>query len=554
MNKIFNSISRAEWQWVAWLTTLVMILTIIPYLLGYWLAPANTVYNGIHALSPGDIPVYYSYINQAASGKIFFTDLFTTEKQTLGTFNVWWLGIGLLAGLLQLSAPVIFQLSRLAMIPVFTVVLYFFLSYLFNDSVLRRLAFFLVLFSSGVGAYVSPALDSIAYRNLDQYPWPIDLWLVESNTFNALYQTSHFIASITLTLLIFILMLLAFETGKVRYAVWGGLAALFYFNFHPYYVPVIYGTVGLYWLVCSFKAKKLLWQYFWQLIIFGVISVPSVFYHAWLIQNSFVIGIRATQNVTLISPLIYVLLGYGFLIPGFLFGLAVVKKLKINQRVVWLLLSWLVVSVALIYSPFPFHSRYTQGVQIVLAIFTAVGLLYFYRWAQIHCPRKIYDFWIKNPALWLMLFILLFAPSNIYGLVRDVYYAVYQPGEIATYYYIPTDDLQAFAWLKNQPKIQNVLSFGLADSFIPAFSGQASYAAHAQETLFFNSKFIQVVWFYGSNINDSAKEKFLAANNITFVFYSDYEKKLGDFAPSQKKYLSLVFSTPTAKIYQVIQP
>src|SRR3989338_2448635 len=112
MKEILATISQQEWRLVAILTLVILILTGSPFLYAVFSAPADAVYNGLHALSPGDIPVYYSYINQVANGDFFVKDLFTGEPQELGTFNVLWTGVGLLKRWTGLSVELVFQLSR----------------------------------------------------------------------------------------------------------------------------------------------------------------------------------------------------------------------------------------------------------------------------------------------------------------------------------------------------------------------------------------------------------------------------------------------------------
>src|SRR3989339_80793 len=133
MKKLLETISKDEWRFVFWLAIILVILTGIPYLFAYLMTKDGMVYNGIHALSPGDVAVYYSYINQIKDGHYFFKDLFTSEPQSLATFNVWWFLVGWLARFFNLSVVFAFQLSRLLMIPVLVITAYLFISYFFIE-------------------------------------------------------------------------------------------------------------------------------------------------------------------------------------------------------------------------------------------------------------------------------------------------------------------------------------------------------------------------------------------------------------------------------------
>lgn len=553
MNNLIKSVSQKEWLIVFLLSVFLIILTAVPYLIGYFNPPESTSYTGLHALSPGDIPIYYSYINQVKAGDFFVKNLFTAETQVVGTFNAWWFLVGIAAGIFNLPIILAFQLSRLLMIPVFLVAAYLFIAYFFQDKN-KRLVFLLLLsFASGLGFYMAAPLDVLGIEGPDSYWWPIDLWLTEANTFNALYQTSHFIASITLMLLIFLLMLLAFDKNKLNYSVLAGFLSLFYFNFHPYYLPVIFGTLGLYLFWLMVKANKFLWNKAGYLIILFIISVPSIVYHAWLIKISPVIGQRAIQNVTNISPPLFLFAGYGFLWLGFVLGLVfLIKQKKLDSKYIFLL-CWFSVNLALIYSPFPFHSRYTQGLHVILVIFSVVALFESYQFLKNKLSPKRFDFWVNNPALMMILFFVCLMPSTLYSYSRDLFFFIKPTESIKQQLFLPVDLLRSFDWLSDQPKGKIILAADIPSKFIPGFSGQTVFIAHAHETLFFNSKLVFLIWFYGANDQDDAKFNFLTKNNIDYVVFSDYEKKLGSFNPTFKDYLILDFDSPSVKIYRVVK-
>ncbi|MFA5022286.1 MAG: hypothetical protein WC508_04375 [Patescibacteria group bacterium] len=553
MKDLIKSISKNEWRFLILIMAAMVLITTIPYIFGYFSASPGTVYDGLHALTAGDTPVYCSYINQVKSGNIFLKDLFTSETQDIGTLNIWWLLVGFMAKIFNLSPLFAFQISRIVMVPIFIIIAYLFISYIFTEVRKRKLALIFLLFSSGLGAYFANFFNQFGWENTIPYRWPIDLWLGEAIIFNTLYQTSHFIASITLTLLIFLLVLLALAKNKFSYAVIAGILCLFYFNFHPYYFPVIFGVLGLYLLVLFWQTKKILWRDVGYLLTVFLISLPSVIYHFWLIVSSPTIAWRATQNITLISPPIFVLIGYGFLWLGFGLGLWFLLKNKALENKFIFLLIWLTVNLALAYSAFPFQSRYTQGLQFILVIFTVVGLLAIYDWLKIKLKSKTFDFWVNNPTLLGVLFILLFGTSNLYNLVRDFYYFSYKPGTVASAFYLPKGLVSGIKWTDSLPGPQIILAADIPARFTSCYSGQTVYLGHFHETLFAYSKALYLSWFFADNKNDEKKHQFLIKNNINLVFYSQYEKELGSFNPATKDYLKPIYQNPDIIIYQVLK-
>jgi len=553
MMELIKSISPKEWQFVFVLTVIIIVLTSLPYLVGYLKAPNGMMYNGLHALSPGDIPVYYSYINQVASGQFLVKDLFTSELQPFGTFNIWWTIVGLGVRFFHLPIILVFQLFRILMIPVFIFVAYLFISYIFPQALKRKICLIFLFFASGIGFYFAGPVFNLGLADTSIYRWPIDLWIPEANTFNTLYQTSHFIASITLMLLIFLLMLLAFERKRLSYVLLSGILAVVYFNFHPYYIPVIFGALGLYLFVLMLKAKRFLWREAMYLVLVFLISSPSIFYHFWLIQNSEVIAQRAGQNVTFISPPIFVLAGYGWLWLGLILGVVFLRRNRKFSNPFIFLLIWLLVNLALIYSPLPFHSRYTQGLHVILVIFTVAGLFYLRDYLAVKLKPNQFDFLVENPFLLVILFVVLFGPSTLFNLYRDLYFFAAQPKEVKEKFYLSQEVVLAINWLQNQPPGQVVLAGEMPAKFIPGFSGQSVYLAHLHETLFYEAKLPYLIWFFKDNNQDQAKKEFLSKRDINYVFYSDYEKALGSFNPATKDYLRLVFNSGKVQIYQVIK-
>lgn len=553
MKELISTISRREWQFVAWLALAVILITTLPYLYGLAVAPAGTTYNGLHTLSPGDVPVYYSYINQAKNGQWLAKDLFTSEVQTLGVFNIWWSGVGVMAKVFNLSAPLAFQISRILLIPIFFIIAYLWLAYFFKEALKRQVALVFLAFSSGLGFYFAAPTNLLNLSDNGIYKWPIDLWITEAVTFNALFQTSHFIASITLTLIIFLFFLLAFDKNKLSYAIWAGALSLFYFNFHPYYLPVIFGVPILYLFILMLEEKKFLWNKAGYLILAWLISLPSIIYHVWLLMSSPVIAQRALQNVTTISPLIFVLIGYGWLWLGLALGLYfLIKNSKMQRKHLFLLL-WLGLNIFLIYSPFPFHSRYTQGLHVILIIFTVIGLFSLFEYLKNKLTSKKFNFWINNPALMLVLFVMFFMTSIFYVIGRDVYlFNQSQNEKVQNIFYLPNDFVAVSEYLSHQPQGRVILAADIPAKFIPSLSGQNVFVAHAHETLFYQSKIIYALMFYADNKNSNFKQKFLADNSIDYVLFSQYEKELGIFNPSSADFLQLAFDSPEVKLYQVV--
>ncbi len=543
LKEIIKSISKKEWHFVILLIVVMVLITTIPYIYAYLHAPAGYFYNGIHSLTPGDSAVYFSYINQVKAGAWLLKDNFTSELQSAGLLNLLWLKVGLLARLFNLSAPLAFQLMRIFLIPIFLVIIYIFISYFFKEEKKRKLSLIFICFASGVGAYFAGIIDKLYPFNADAhvYFWPTDLWVPESNIFLILYQTPHFIASLTLMVAFFFLMLLAWENNNYLYSLAAGLLGLVWFNFHPFYFPYMVIILFFYALYLFVKSRK--FKVFYHYFLAIILSSPFVFYHYYEIKTDFAIGARASQNVLVSPPLIFVLLGFGFLL--FFSLLAIIflgqkKSLFKNDKYVFLSL-WLIVGLILVYSPIFFQIRFLQGLQIPMVLLSVIFIVDF----LFQFPK--FTFLKNNIFLQITLFILLFCFSTLFNLSRDLTYFERQKSQ----FYLPNEFKTATAWLdSNNSQHKITLSYEYTGQLIPAFVNRQVYLAHHIETLFYQEKKSKVNDFLADQYTQGQAIDFLKQNNIGYIFFTNLEKTAAQYQPQSKDYLNKVFDQGEIQIYE----
>ena len=76
-------IEKIEKRRLRWLIVAFLVATTLPYLWAAALAPRGFVYSGL-LFSPDDQNVHLMWARQAAEGRLFVQDLFTTEHLTTG--------------------------------------------------------------------------------------------------------------------------------------------------------------------------------------------------------------------------------------------------------------------------------------------------------------------------------------------------------------------------------------------------------------------------------------------------------------------------------------
>ena len=545
---LIKSITKKEWLFLIIITLFVIFLTTLPYLYGWYQTPENYTYTGLHSLTPGDIHVYFSWIESIKQGNLFIENLYTSEPQARVMLNIFWSSVGLFVKFTGLSNIIAFHVLRIILIPFFLFLLYLVASYFWQNKIWRKICFIFLTFASGLGFAISGLINDSVYRKV-WYNWPLDLWAPENNNLLTMFQSPHLILSVIFLILVFFLMFFSFDKNKIKYSLAAGIIALLLFEFHPFHAPTIFAVLGAYALVQFIIHKKIIFSYLKHLLIFSAISLPSILYWLWLMRSDYMTQIRAYQNICLTPSLWVTAFSYGFiLILAILAIFALIKKNKLNNLNIFLI-TWLIVQFALLYSPFNFQRRMMQGLQIPMILLAVIGLNYIYCYLKARLPAEKFDFWVSNKYLAVILFVLLFGSSHIFNWVREFSIVVNKTQPVL---YISNDTTAAFDWLKqNTQPSQVILTDFYNGNLIPGRIGHKIFLGHGVETLFFNSKFEQVNWFFSNNNLDDKKKLFLENNNISYILYTGQTRNLGDFQPSKKNYLQQVFQKGELEIYKV---
>ncbi|MFH1187473.1 MAG: hypothetical protein V1688_01270, partial [bacterium] len=570
----------------------------------FFSAPKNKIYNGLHILTPGDIYVYFSYLEQTAQGSYLFKNLFTSEI-TMPTFNIFWLAVGLFGKIFNLNHIITFQLARILLIPICIASLYFLTSYVFESKQIRKITLSVLVFGSGAGALASFLLPSYL-SNKTLFYWPMDLWTPEHNTFLTLYHSPHIIASLTLIILIFLFFLKAIEENKYKYSILAGLCGLILIQFHPFHLPTIFLVPAFYvltkWMLkknegknevisfprwsplsgdsdgasgamlketehpmgCSVSTsvstastRAINWQDIKHLFVFYILTVPSVLYYMWLMNFDWAMNLKAFQNHCYTPRFFVVLTSYGGLIIFGLVGILLSLKYFYNKKYpisnirqpisdnkLLFLLVWAITQFTLIFMPFRFQRRLTEGLQISLTFLTIMAAVYL----KEKFKKSPFNIFFNKFSL-IIIFILVFTLSNLFVVKMDMEYF----SEKNRLFYFDEQQIESYKFLKNEVSCEDVILSGIINgNAIPGVAGRKVYLGHVNvETLYYDSKLAYAQWFFKDNGNDEKKINFLQENNIKYIYYSEYEKEMGNFQPAEKSYLEQIFVNGFAIIYKI---
>lgn len=519
-----------------------------PTLFGYLSTENGNTYTGIHILSPADYPVYYSYIEQVRQGHFIFKDLFTSEPQARVMLNPFWIPVGLLAKLFNLSAQTAFHLARLALAPALVATIYLFMAQVFRDTRNRLGATITTLTTAGFGFFVTPLLTQLPKKApLGQFSAPPDMWTGEANTFLTLLHSPHFMVSSILLLVFLILWSRALETKNMRTVTWTGVLLLLWFTMHPFFMATI-AVIAAAYTVLSYAIKHPDRMFVLKsALVMGIISSPALLYYLYLIAFDWLTATRALQNINLTPNIWLMLLGFGLLVPLALLGWNQFKKNATPSHLTYLILLWLPLHWLLIYIPLNFQRRLTHGLHVVTALFAWIGISLTYAYFKKRFPefsptKKILTLAGANLAALLLIFTTLGNWLTEFDVIHKK----------QDHIFLSAAQQSSFTWMQNNLSEKDVV---LADTFsgilTPGFSGKTSFAGHGVETAYYHCcKQHQVFWFFDSATTDEKRKQFLRDNNITHVYHNPrfFEQPTFDIVNAQ--YLNQVFRHDDITIFE----
>ncbi|KPJ85078.1 hypothetical protein AMJ57_04395 [Parcubacteria bacterium SG8_24] len=537
LREIYGRITVRERRVAAALTALIVIVTLLPPLWGaYQGSVRGETFNGIQFLSPGDMGVYLSQIDQAREGAWLFENRFTTETLR-PTFNLFWLLVGRLAALFGISALAAFHLTRLLLIPLLAAVAYLFITFLFGSVRRRMTAFIVFMLGSGLGYLAEPFFRDNAPTRY-RYEFPIDLWVGEANAFLSMGYSPHFVASWALFLLCLLLLMVSWRSGRLRHAVAAGLTGLILFQFHPFHAITLYAVPAIYLLSYGFGRGRRRWSGY---AIFVALSVPSVIYHYVLTHYGPEAQALVEANLNLTPAVWHLLLGFGAVSLLWIPGLQLWQQEDREGEAWRFLLFWLVTQSLLVYAPLTFQRRLLEGLQFPLVMLSVPALLYLWDAWSTRRRRLIYG---PSVALLVMLVFLL---SSFGAVARNLQaYSTNNPPA----FFFDSDTTAALDWIRTRTGPEAVFLASLnSGNFIAGWAGRRVYAGHWVNTIDLDRKEQEIAGFY-SGSDPVWNREFLDRHGITHVFMGPAERLSGDWSHDDMTF-DKVYGEGEVEIYHV---
>ncbi len=550
LTDILKTISRRERFIILWIAVAICIITAIPFIYGQLNAPADSVYTPNFHRTSGDTYVYMSMIEEARQGAWSFHNLFTSETHPPLLLNpLWWI-LGFLARFFTLDTGWWMQIARSALIFVSVPAIYLTIAIFVKKYAARVLSLILAVSVSGLGYIYYRLVDPSIMPNIftvNFYSTPTDVWLSEAHPLLMFLASPHFQLSLICLLFCFIFFYLGMTDGPKRYLVYSGLFNLALAIFHPYetvfilFITLPFTFVLIFWPGTGWKKAG---GYLAKFALTVLITAPGLLYQLYIFFGQPVFKSWAWQSMTTSPDYRFYLWGFGIFIPLAVIG-AVVMFRRFNKAYAFLL-TWVILTGPLLYSPFPFNRRFIEGIFVPLGILSGIAIIAAYEKISATRPWKKYLFVL---TITVLLFAAI-APTNFYNWwsfleVQRLYQVV--P------FYLPKDERSSLEWIKqNTAPGEAILSGHIAGFIIPAFTARPVYLGHDLQTAYFAQKKPWVDWFFQSDLDDAGqREEFLRSSNLSYVYYGPNERTTGTYNPETKTYLTKVYDEGRVAIYRV---
>ena len=539
-----------EWSIATGMALAVLIVTSVPYLVGWAASTPERVFVGFVI----DVEDIYSHLAKMQLGyhdEWQYRILFTSEPHSGAYLNTFYIALGHVARLAHADLVLIYHVARLVSGLAFLITAYLFITFFLKQVSERLLAFTMVCWSSGLGWLALLLTGSYKVGGIT----PVDFWLIEMYGYFTVMLFPHTCVALACLLLALVLSLRFTEEARWPYLLGAALATAVLSAIHAFMISVVALTLVGYWAY-QFARGNGSWSHLLGLCTVWLAALPIVLYQYFVLVHNPVFAGWQAQNLTLSPSPWHYMLGYGVVLglalPGGWWALRQPRRWPLP--VIWLL------GVALLlYAPsvFPVQRRVIEGSGVALCLLAVPGLThYVLPWGE-RLERHVRGWIGCNPIArkertslgkWLrVLLVALTLPSTLVVITSaGLAAAAGHPDTV-----VSRAELAAVEWLAehSQPDETVLASYELS-GFIAARSGRRVFMGHWAETVNVQQKRAAAMRFYGS-ADDAERKALLRDYGIHYVVHGPRERAIGAFDPARVAYLQPVFRSQDLTVYRV---
>lgn len=547
-HSIFN-----ERRWVFIFAILVMVLTSIPYLVGYARQGDDWIFTGfVFGVEDGNS--YIAKMLGGGSGAWLFRTPYTVFPQSGVIAYIPYILLGKLISPSDSHAHLVIIYHLFRVVAGFLVIFatYDFLSFYLSDVRLRRFGLVLVILGGGLGWIFILLGQDMVIGDI-----PLDFYSPETFGFLSLYGIPHLALARATLLWGLLVYLKASKPGsKSSYQEWVKLGGLWLLTAiaQPLTALVMGFVIGLHLIALAlweiwqrYKGDVGSWRdWFHALrvaILAGLIPAPFLIYNVFTFANDPYLRIWISQNIISSPHPFHYVMAYGlcliFLIPGS------VRMLRYHPWVGKLPVSWVLVFPLLAYIPLNIQRRLPEGVWVAIVLITMFAFE-----GTTLSSRESSIVLTKSQSLSRYRYILLLAlPSTLLLIAGGLLTVRY----LAQPVFRSASEVAAFHFLEgiSDPGDIVLTSYETGNA-LPAWVPVRVVSGHGPESAGSTEYLAQVKKFYQLDTLDSQRTQLLNNWSAQFVFWGPAERALGDWDPYQANYLREIYNKNGFVIFKVI--
>jgi len=516
----------------------LVLLSNIPLLYAYLNEPAHLKFMGITA-GVRDANFYFMMMIQGDGWCPVLRNYFATGEPDTIYHGFFWFLLGKISHALGVGNLIVYHAARVAATVLFVPAAYYLASRFLPTTRERVTALLMLSFGAGAGW-----VQMIRFHHTGSLPFvPADIRTPEATSFFTLMSFPHLAIALILIGLCFAFVEASMSERKMSLAVVGGVCGLVLGLMHAVNLIVIYAALATFlvvWLALvreSYPARSV--------ILFGSLSIWPIFYYTFLALAR--PELMPQVPVRSPTPVAYIVGFAPFLILSAVHaGKLVVQRARSRKDI--LLICWIVSNSLLLYS-YPLllqEGRALLGLQMPLVmlssravfdtILPATGL----DWQKAGSSSK------KLLATSLVCIIIAFTfPSTCYNIFQRVSRLKHYPEAFS----LTQEEFDALDFLRATPGTGIVLSCERIGSYVPRLTARESFLGQ-YDLPSRDSRVDAAGAFFASDTAESVRREILEENHIGFIFYGRHEREMGDFSPTQARYLKLIFHRSSVDIYR----
>ncbi len=558
MSKI--KITRREWRNVILFALLIIVLTTLPYVLGYLKQNSQWQFSGfLFGVEDGNS--YVGKMRLGARGLLDFYLFYTPEAHSTAPLVFlpyiipgWIVGrfINDHSAALVPVLTLTYHLMQIVFNLLLIVVLYRFIAVFIKRPQTRFLALVLATIGGGFGWLLTL---------LGQSSWlgspPAEFFIPEGFSWLILLGLPHLALARAALLGGFLLLFKALSTKQgsslsIRYAVFAAVCWLVVGLAVPFYLPIIYVILGTWGLVLWIAQRRFPRELLIPGGIAAGITLPLFAYFTYAFSANPIFAIWSSQNILQSPHPLHYVAAYGLLVACALIAVRWLWRKTQHSALNTLhfaLLLWPIVVPILVYLPgLNVQRRMAEAVIVPLAILAAVGLRFLARmprWKRLYRPVVV--------AMCL---------SSVLFLVGITFGALGQSRPI----FRPTAELAALDWLNNHASADSVILTAFdsgklspttnidTGNLVPAYTNLRPYVGHGPETAHATDKDAATRRFFADQMTADERRTLYGSVSIRYIFYGPMEQTLlatKKAAPAWQSDADKIYDTDGYQIWQI---